>query len=397
MFGWEFPPYNSGGLGIACYGLTKGLSECGANVTFVLPKKVNIKEDFLKVVYANDPILKVSHYVVNSTLKPYSTKESYIGCMNETKHAKIYGNSLIEEVERYAKMGGEIARQEEFDVIHAHDWLSMKAGVEAKRVSGKPLVVHIHATEIDRTAGSVNREVYDIERKGMQDADVIVTVSGWTKKKVVENYGISPDKIRVVHNAVDFSKDTASKVYRMKKKNKKVVLFVGRITVQKGPDYFVDAAKKVIDKRDDVVFIFSGSGDMQRAMIEKTAKLGISDKVLFAGFLRGKELEEAYKMSDVFVMPSVSEPFGLVPLESMSYNTPVIISRQSGVSEVISHCLKVDFWDIDEMANMILSVLRYPVLKETLSYNGAKEVKDLTWDKPAEKCISIYNELITNN
>ena len=337
---------------------------------------------------------KTSHYIINSTLKPYVDSQSYINSMSsQNAGGGMYGNTLIEEVNRYGELAREVAKQEDFDVIHAHDWLTMKAGIAAKEVSKKPLIVHIHATEFDRTGGNNNQMIYDIEREGIQAADIVVTVSQWTKDKVVEHYGADPNKVRVVHNALNFENYTIENVYRMKKDNKKIVLFVGRITIQKGPDYFVDAAKKVIEKEPDAVFVFAGSGDMERQMIEKAASLGIGDKVLFAGFLRGDDLVEAFKMADVFVMPSVSEPFGLVPLESMSCGTPAIISHQSGVSEIISHCLKIDFWDVDDMASKIVSVLHYSALREELAKNGIEEVKGITWDKPAQKCIDIYNEL----
>jgi glycogen(starch) synthase len=398
MFGWEYPPHNSGGLGIACQGLTRGLRDCGAEVIFALPKKLDVSEELIKFVYGDDPINKrISHYVINSPLKPYVTSESYVSSNFNNNPQGMYGNTLLEEVNRYGELAKAIAENEDFDVIHAHDWLTMKAGIAAKEVSKKPLIVHIHATEFDRTSGNNNQMIYNIEREGMHAADVVVTVSQWTKNKVVERYGVPEEKVRVVHNAVNFENHTIEDVYRMKKEHKKIVLFVGRITIQKGPDYFVEAAKRVTEKDPNAIFVFSGSGDMERQMIEKAAHLGIADKVLFAGFLRGNDLIEAFKMADVFVMPSVSEPFGLVPLESMSCGTPAIISKQSGVSEVISHCLKIDFWDVDDMSNKILSVLKYSALREELAKNGLEEVKGITWDKPAQKCISIYNELASQS
>lgn len=395
MFGWEFPPYNSGGLGIACYGLTKALTSTGAEVIFVLPKKVDIKDNQFKILYGDETITRSKHYIVNSVLKPYVTSESYVREIEQGIPKGMYGNTLLEEVIRYGELARDIATQEDFDVIHAHDWLSMKAGIAAKEVSGKPLIVHIHATEFDRTGGNNNQMVYDIEREGMHAADKIITVSQFTKNKVVEHYGVPESKVCVVHNGTELEPSEYEAVYHLKKNNK-IVLFVGRITIQKGPDYFIDAAKRVLEKDPNVRFIFAGSGDMQRAMIEKSAQLGISDKVLFAGFLRGKELANAFKMADVFVMPSVSEPFGLVPLEAMNHGTPVIISKQSGVSEVLTHCLKMDFWDIDEMANKILATLKYSALHKTLQENGQKEVKTITWENPAQRCIGLYNTLLTH-
>jgi len=395
MFGWEFPPFNSGGLGIACHGLSKALANEGSEVIFVLPKKFDIKDDFLKIVFGDEVTTRSKHYIVNSNLMPYVTSQSYVRGSDKSEQNAIYGNTLIEEVERYGEIAKGIALNEDFDIIHAHDWLSMKAGIAAKKVSNKPLVVHIHATEFDRTGGNNNQMVYDIEKEGMNFADKIITVSQYTKNKVVEHYGINPSKVHVVHNAIELESNPHEEVFNIKKNNK-VVLFVGRITLQKGPDYFIDAAKKVLEKNPNVFFIFAGSGDMERDMIKRTADLGISDKVLFAGFLRGKELANVFKMADVFVMPSVSEPFGLVPLEAINHGTPVIISKQSGVSEVLTHCLKVDFWDIDEMANKILSTLTYPPLHQTLINNAKEEVKTISWDKSAQKCITVYNDLICN-
>jgi glycosyltransferase involved in cell wall biosynthesis len=392
MFSWEFPPYNSGGLGIACQGLTRALSKEGADLVFVLPKKLDINEDYMKIVYCDQS--KKTEYFVNSPLKPYLNCNSYVNS-SFSSNKNIYGLNLIDEVIRYGEIAQEIAKNETFDIIHAHDWLSMKAGIAAKKVSKKPLIVHIHATEFDRTGGNYNPLVYEIEKEGLNAADIIITVSQFTKNKVIENYGINPEKIRVVHNGTELEEEKVNEISQLSKNNK-IVLFVGRITIQKGPDYFIDAAKKVLEKESDVLFIISGSGDMERQMIEKAASMGISDKVLFAGFLRGKDLERVFKLADVFVMPSISEPFGLVPIESMNYGTPAIISKQSGVSEVITHCLKVDFWDINEMASKILAVLHYPPLKQTLSENGRREAKIITWQKPAQKCITIYKELINN-
>jgi glycosyltransferase involved in cell wall biosynthesis len=272
--------------------------------------------------------------------------------------------------------------------------MTYKAGIEAKKASGKPLVIHVHATEFDRTGGNgVNQHVYNIEKHGMERADRIITVSQFTKDKVMHHYGIDPNKIDVVHNAVEFTDyDFSNEEFKIKEQDK-VVLFLGRITLQKGPDYFVYAAKKCLEVDPNIKFIVAGSGDMERFMIEKAAELGIGDKMLFMGFLRGRDIDRAYRMADVYVMPSVSEPFGITPLEAMRNQTPVIISKQSGVSEVINHCLKVDFWDIDKMANQILGLLHYKECHEELRYHGSREVRKFDWNIPAQKCIDIYNKV----
>ena len=387
MFGWEFPPYSSGGLGTACFGLTKGLRNKGADVTFVIPAAPkNAKGGHVKLIVADS----VKTIRITSIISPYMNSEEFELAKSKVSGRQMYGDNLFNEVYRYSIKAGEIARHEQFDVIHSHDWMTYPAGIRAKEVSGKPLVVHVHATEFDRTGGNVNQQVYNIEREGLHAADAIITVSNYTKNIVCNNYGISPDKVTVVHNAVDFSNCKISNVPRISA-NDKVVLFLGRITIQKGPDYFIESARRVLEHEKNVKFIVAGTGDMAAKMINRAAELGIADKVLFTGFLSGADIDRAYKMADLYVMPSISEPFGITPLESMRNGTPVLISKQSGVSEVINNCLKVDFWDIDEMTNKILAVLRYPALKTCLSDDGAREVSKFSWDIPAEKCLAVYS------
>jgi glycosyltransferase involved in cell wall biosynthesis len=285
-------------------------------------------------------------------------------------------------------------------VIHAHDWLSFSAGVEAKKISGKPLVVHVHATELDRTGYlNPNREIYDLEKRGMEEADSVVTVSEFTKKIVIDRYGILPSKITVVHNGIDESDSievhgTEEKLAKLKKHNKKIVLFVGRVTLQKGPDYFLKTAKIVLDNYPDVYFIMAGSGDMQNQAVKYSSELGISDKVIFAGFLRGHELESVYRMADLFVMPSVSEPFGLTALEAVKNGTPVIISKQSGVSEILKNALRADFWDTEEFANKIISTLYHKSIRDTLKSRAFSELSNFAWKNAALKCLHIYKSLI---
>ncbi|MFH1682845.1 MAG: glycosyltransferase family 4 protein, partial [Candidatus Woesearchaeota archaeon] len=342
MFGWEFPPNNQGGLGTACEGLVKGLTAQGKEVILVLPEKQESSIPGLKIV---SPHLK--RISVNSLLQAYHTEESYSSSYKRNK-GSLYGNNLFSEVERYAQAIEEVVREEEFDLIHAHDWLTYKAGLKAKQLSGKPLIVHVHATEFDRTGGNgINQFVYIIEKEGMEKADLVITVSNFTKNKVIEHYGIPAEKIRVVHNAVAFNDNQFRGEFNTFKREP-LVLFLGRITLQKGPDYFLDTAKRILELRKNINFVMAGRGDMEEQMIEQAAALGLSDKFLFAGFLRGAEIDRMYQMADVYVMPSVSEPFGITPLEAMRNDVPVIISKQSGVSEVITHCLKVDFWDVDE-------------------------------------------------
>ena len=389
MFGWEFPPLSSGGLGTACYGLTKSLSKKGVEITFVLPYSSGIDVDFLKLIPAGN--IKIRK--ITSVLQPYMSSQEYKKSLGKKQSPKMYGASLFDEVYRYTLAAEKIAEEEDFDVIHCHDWMTFGAGIRAKKKKNKPLVLHVHATEHDRTGGhQVNQYVYDLERKGMHKADKVIAVSNFTKNKIIDHYGIPSEKIKVVHNAVDFSQHYYDENFEINKTDK-VVLFLGRITLQKGPDYFIYAAKKVLEREKNVKFVIAGSGDMEPFIIEKAAELGIADKVLFAGFLEQNDVDRAYKMADVYVMPSVSEPFGLTALEAMKNKTPVILSKQSGVSEVIRHCIKVDFWDVNELSSKIIALLRYNSLNEALKENGYFEVKKFNWDVPAQKCIEVYNEL----
>lgn len=398
MLGWEFPPVYSGGLGTACYGLTKGLSHEGVDVTFIMPTgPSDIKGEYVKLLVADKVYRdRVKIKKVKSLLVPYLNSESYdeqykLSQKKDTSQAKLYGRDLFDEVYRYSERVKMIAQQEEFDIIHAHDWMTYQAGIKAKEISGKPLVVHIHATEFDRTGGhNLNQYVYDLERMGFHSSDKIVAVSNYTKSMVVRHYGVNPDKVTVVHNAVEFKEGPR---YRINSSDK-IVLFLGRITLQKGPEYFLYAAKKALEKDPDLKFVFVGTGDMEHRMVELAAKLGISNKVIFSGFLTGDDVSKAYRMAEVYVMPSVSEPFGITPLESMKSGTPVIISRQSGVSEVLDHALKVDFWDVDDIANKILAVTHYKTLKEEITRHGTIEVNRFNWDVPAAKCKKVYGELL---
>ncbi len=395
MFGWEFPPYNSGGLGVACLGLTKALSELGVQVLFVMPKKLDLHTPWARMIFAD--VAGVETRAVNSVLTPYLTGRSYA----RGERGGIYGDDLLSEVMRYASLAASIARGERFDVIYAHDWLSFGAGIEAKRATGKPLIVHVHATEFDRCGGpwGINPDVYKIEKEGMEAADCVIAVSELTKNIIMKEYGIPADKVRVVYNGIDESTTPSSggslpRLRALRESGYKLVLFIGRITLQKGPDYFLRAAKLVIERNPQVLFILAGAGDMENEITHLAADLGIASHVFFTGFLQGSERHEVYLAADLFVMPSVSEPFGITALEAMKLGTPVLISKQSGVAEVVRHALKVDFWDVDEMANQILSVVGYPGLRETLAENAALEAERLTWSDAARKVDGIVHELV---
>lgn len=421
MLGWEFPPFISGGLGTACYGLTKAMDRLGVEVTFVLPRMVegqyanhvkllNPGSVTSAVSFKVNEFKNVAFRAVNSPLQPYSRPDVYSqkveDVLREKKRVESgklggilvdsdYSGNMYSEVRRYATVAVELAKSEQFDVIHAHDWMTFPAGIAVAAISGKPLIVQIHSTEFDRSGEHVNQAIYDIEREGMYAADKVIAVSNYTSRIIQERYGVYEGKIEVVHNGIERNNgDRCELVEAEAEKDEKIVLFMGRITMQKGPEYFLEAAKKVLGVMENVKFVMAGSGDLMRMAVEKAAELGIGSKVHFTGFLRGEEVQKIYKMADLFVMPSVSEPFGLVPLEALDNDVPVIISKQSGVSEVLTHALKVDFWDVDEMANKIVAVLKYKPLQSTLKDYGNFEVRKLHWNSAAAKCIKIYDQMM---
>jgi len=422
MLGWEFPPFISGGLGTACYGLTRAMDQLGMEVTFVLPRMVESKyTTHVKLLtpgsqrYATSfkfqDLKNVKFRTISSPLQPYSTAESYQRRIEETLRKKQrlhgtkvsstgsfvlprdYSSDMYTEVHRYAAVAAELAENEPFDIVHAHDWMTYPAGIAVAAISGKPLVVHVHSTEFDRSGEHVNQMIYDIERAGMERADRVIAVSHFTRNVVISRYGISGDKVEVAYNGVERLGSWSSEGTSITK-DEKIVLFLGRITMQKGPEYFLHAAKKVLDIMDNVKFVMAGSGDLIHQSIEMAAGLGIGHKVLFTGFLHGEDVQKIYKMADLYVMPSVSEPFGIAPLEALDHDVPVIISKQSGVSEVLTHALKVDFWDVNEMANKIVAVLKYPPLQMTLRSHGNFEIRRLRWKDTAIKCDKIYEEML---
>ena len=424
MFGWEFPPHIAGGLGTACEGIVKGLAHNGVETLFVMPSAsgdedqsattiINASDVAVRNVSSNlDEFLnKVKFLQVDSSIVPYVAPEEYFTAIEEMKKASRsetvigfgqkfkfsgkYGANLMEEVSRYAQVGGTIAMQhkDEFDLIHAHDWLTYLAGIAAKELTGKPLVIHVHATSFDRgTDDMVDSRVYAIEKRGMEVADRVVTVSDLTRNIVINKYGIDPAKVVTVHNAVDFSGRENLQVERGVKD--KVVTFLGRITYQKGPEYFIEAAAKVLKRTKNVRFVMAGSGDMMTRAIRQVARLGISDRFHFTGFLRGQEVQKMFALSDVYIMPSVSEPFGISPLEAMRSNVPSIISRQSGAAEVLKYALKVDFWDVDALADDIYALLQYPALAEFANKQGFDEVNSLKWNGATAKLKKVYESLL---
>jgi glycosyltransferase involved in cell wall biosynthesis len=451
MLGWEFPPFISGGLGTACYGLTKAMSGLGTDIMFVLPRPVTTPfsthvrlvspragsplaspstefrlDEFEHVTFRTVDAQMVNSYQTSAQYgderelekkaaavrvralkatqvegeplmppipppRPSGAIPSFIGAGGLGANSP-YAGDLFSEIQRYAALAGEIARQESIDVVHAHDWMTFPAGMAVAGVKGVPLIVHVHSTEFDRSGLHIDQRIYDIERRGMHSAMKIIAVSYLTKNLITHHYGIDPSKVEVVYNAIESNGNGVEIEKYNIHKDEKIVLFLGRITMQKGPEYFLAAAKKVLEVMDNVKFVMAGSGDMIRRTIEMAAGMGIGHKVLFTGFLRGNDVEKVFKMADLYVMPSVSEPFGIAPLEAMSHDVPVIISKQSGVSEVLTHALKVDFWDINEMANKIIAVLRHPPLATTLREHGSFEVRRFSWGDAARSCLGVYEE-----
>ncbi len=519
MLGWEFPPFISGGLGTACFGLTKGLDRLGHEVMFVLPRPVEagaathvrmlsptnvapggthaatpiaaespgywmrhlgfaapaamgvdrVEErsvahgpsvagiegaaastmaDFAHAVFVSLPAgfsspygdggpvsrpdsgsllemrdrllrdaaaLGVTPDVVHILQREIAALRAsgvdapdwleWVQSFADTRGSQAFGRAaprsdhysgdLFAEAGRYARLVLRLARTERFDVVHAHDWLTFPAGLAAAHATGRPFIAHVHATEFDRSGEHVNQRVYDIERRGMHGATRVVCVSEYTRRICEQRYAVDPRKLRVVYNGIEVDAAQPTEESRIEARDK-IVLFLGRITMQKGPEYFIAAAKRVLEKIENVKFVVAGSGDMATRMIELAAQMGIGHKVLFTGFLRGKDVARVFEMADLYVMPSVSEPFGIAPLEAIAHGTPVIISKQSGVSEVLTHALKVDFWDIDDMANKIVAVLRHTPLSSTLSEHGSMEIRRLTWDGAAEKAAKVYEEAMAS-
>ncbi len=413
MFGWEFPPHILGGLGTASYGLTRGMAQQeDMDINFVIPKPWGDEDQsFLRIIGAcNTPVVwkdvqweyvksKISQYMdpqIYFTLRDHIyadfnyIKTTDLGCI---EFSGRYPDNLLEEINNYSIVAGVIARSVNYDIIHSHDWLTYPAGIHAKNISGKPLVIHVHATDFDRSRGNVNPQVYGIEKNGMDYADHIICVSDLTRKTVIEKYYQDPRKVTTVHNAVEPLSPEIMAISPKKPKDK-IVTFLGRITMQKGPEYFMEAAVRVLQRTKNVRFVMAGSGDMMEKMIYMVADRGISDRFHFTGFLKGKQVYEMLKRSDVYVMPSVSEPFGISPLEAMQCSIPTIISKQSGCAEILDKAIKLDYWDVEGMADAIYSICQYPAMAEFLQEEGKKEVDEIKWEYAGLKVREIYDRLV---
>ncbi|MFN4243398.1 MAG: glycosyltransferase family 4 protein [Tepidisphaerales bacterium] len=450
MLGWEFPPFITGGLGTACYGLTRALSVLGHDIVFVLPRpaatpfssQVTLAppttpgaaprpvemqlEPFERVVFrtvesagprgpsgAYDRPAPTQVSVVRETIVTQRVREARPDESATPRRPppgaegpepppppSPYPKDLLAEVQRYADLVRELATRERFDVIHAHDWMTFPAALAVAAATNKPLVVHVHSTEFDRAGNNVDQRVYDIERRGMQGAARVIAVSHLTRSLCVSHYGVDPSKVEVIHNAVELPHGPAGRAAELPTTfriaaNEKIVLFLGRITFQKGPEYFLAAARRVLEVLPNVRFVMAGTGDLVRQVMDLAVQMGIGSKVLFTGFLRGPDVQRLYDLADVYVMPSVSEPFGIAPLEAMRQGVPVIISRQSGVAEVLKHALKVDFWDVGDLADKIIAVLRHPPLAAALREHGALEVSRLSWADAARAVEDVYRKAMS--
>jgi glycogen synthase len=435
MLGWEFPPSISGGLGTACQGLTRALDRHGHDVLFILPRGVRAPAEHLQMLSEDDrgkprpprparpAFERVPANEPGASLQaPYAgfdqsipgeaiAREILLGKRREVHAgaprpgapaapvsgqpvASAYGGDPALSAADYAKMVVALARDESFDIIHAHDWPTFTAGIALARATDRPLIAHIHSTELDRAAGNPDRAIYDLERRGLFAADRVIAVSAFTKDVLVRQYGAGPAKIDIIYNGIDREEAQPPAHARIEQRDK-IVLFLGRITQQKGPEYFIAAARRVLERYNDVKFVIAGSGDLALAMMDLARAAGIEDKVLFTGFLRGPDVESIFKLADCFVMPSIAEPFGLAALEAMNHGVPVIISKQSGVSEVLEHALKVNFWDTQDLADKILALLRRPALGETLREHAPLQLRRLTWDTAAEACVRTYTRAIS--
>lgn len=422
MFGWEFPPFIAGGLGTACYGMVKSLIKRGVEVTLILPKNItSSREDGLtifgadfwkfcaeKQVASSSISSSVRTIRIQSPIEPYSlvneplelsqlSQEAIEKILSEqkdidpysiSKDRSVYGTNLIDEVNRYNQTAASIASSLDFDIIHCHDWLTFGAGVIAKQVSGKPLVCHVHATEFDRCPGNGNDQVRFFEQTGCQEADKVLAVSNYTRDILINNYGIDSWKIDVLHNGIDIN--SLPPKPRETDTDSPKILFLGRVTYQKGPNYFLEAAAKVLKFKPKAEFIIAGAGDMMPYLQGRTVELGINNNVTFTGMLKGDQVKEVYQSVDCFVLSSVSEPFGLTVLEALSHRLPVIISKQSGVSEVLKHVLRYDFWDVDRLASLILSLIMYPTLSKELKDRSFDDLYPITWDQVAGKLEGLY-------
>ncbi len=415
MLGWEFDPIKSGGLGVACRGISYGLADDGVKVLFAMPSylkqsSLQLQNNVELLFYDGVTPIKVptNFQEIDSPYASPSQQVHFSGDFEQLeKHSssgkkqnQIYSKNFFQEIERFTEEAYQIAEKQSFDLIHAHDWMTFAAGKKIRRKLNKPLIAHVHATEIDRTGGHPYEFIKNREQEGLIEADHIIVVSNYTKQILEKYYQIPGDKISVVHNAAVMNEREQKPLTRPNTPQEskfhdqdKIILFLGRVTVQKGPEFFVDVAKKVLSKRQDVKFVIAGQGDMMPEIINKIIDYGISDRVLCSGFLQGEDISRAFYHADLYLMPSVSEPFGISALEAVQYGTPVLMSKTSGALEVIKNALFADFWDVDKIANQVMAILEYPVLGYQMAHEARRETKYLTWQNQAKKIKDIYEKV----
>lgn len=386
MLGWELPPHNSGGLGVACYHMSKALAEEGADIDFILPYTAE---------HPGSEHMQIFGTTATKAINRDGSTYAYANGYDEFNPMGKAQNAYIAYVEEHVQ-------EHPPEVIHAHDWLTMRAGVRAKELCDAPLVIHVHATEFDRSGQRQgNPLIHEIEATALLMADRIFAVSNITKSIIVQNYGIPADKVEVAYNALDpshlegfeYDRRTYRYLEYLKDEGYTIVSTVGRYTVQKGMTHLMRGAARACQRYDKLAFVFAGDGEQRDELIELSAELGIADKVFFTGFVRGKQWRDVYNLSDVFVMSSVSEPFGLTALEAAHHNTALIISKQSGVGEVLHSIFRYDFWDIDRLADQIVGIAASPALKESLKVNVKDEYLDISWNDIAKQCMNTYHDV----
>lgn len=413
MLGWEFPPIINGGLGVACHDLSSAMSKV-ADITMVVPKSsLDFKTGKVKLVGANNmDINSLPNYSLSTKmpfnlhsipvdLDPYYTSSSTgenvsTDFFNVNKGdlkagqfdiENLYGGDVIKKVVQFSDIAAAYASTINFDVIHAHDWMTMIAGMKIKEQTGKPLVMHIHSLEVDRSGPQSKGWVYDLEKKGMEYADMLMPVSNFTAENIHQYYGISKDKMSVIHNG-----SVTVPSYKSKKNfREKTVLFVGRLTRQKGPERFLDIAARVLEKDPNVRFVMAGTGDYFKLMLEQSSYKQIGNRFHMTGFLNSEKLRHLFSMTDVYCMPSVSEPFGLSAVEAAQFGIPCVISKQSGVSEVLKGALTFDHWDVNKAADHILSLLNDSIYRDKIVSDAYQNLDNITWDISAQKIIRSYS------
>ena len=425
MLGWEFPPLFSGGLGVATYGMVKALRH-NVDIKLIIPSysissslaNVNIVglnsitahemdveqlrfnlEDLTEVHriplsvspyhFINVEIEKSRHKNVATNLTSERTMEMIHQIFSDSN---VYGYNVMHKVYLYTLLAGEIARNMDFDIVHAHDWITFSAGIKIKQTTGKPLVLHVHSLETDRAGESIRNAIYQLEKEALLAADRVCSVSQFTKDQIVKHYGIAPSKIDVIHNGIDPG-ETARKPHELRDK---LVVFLGRLTHQKGPEFLLETAEKVSKVYPRVKFVVAGTGDQFAHILETSAYRKLGSKFIFAGFLSKAKVDELLSMADVYFMPSVSEPFGITALEAAQHLVPTVLSSQSGAAEVMKASLKADFWDTDKYANYIYALLKYGTLTQQLSESARAELDGLTWEHTAQKIFHVYEQLLTN-